>query len=419
VKQNRCCLFSVSALTVLCTIALFTSNATAEQITLNNGEIIVGKILSETDRSIVVEMDYGSMEIRKSKIQSIGEEPYETQDWSVYDEGQTDSSAALQVTEDDTQLEEAANTDESDPEEDNTDSDADAQEIDEQQVRDDIAIILASASAEADLAAARLLDVGSACLGDMKKAIEGAEDPEEAARLVTLLGNIKDPSVKDYLDEIANKKDAPEQIRLAVAGALAKYGDQRASDELSSLIDSEDAETRQLAASCLRRIENPTDEVIDALVRHLNDKDDWVRITSTRGLLGIAENNPSEKTLNKLVEMLHKSEPDSAVQVALILHQAKRSEGLDFLVEMSQSVTAQDRLAAVQALKNCHTPKANEALRSCLTDERASVRKAVIEALRWSKDPNTINELKPLLDDPDTSVARMARTTITQLLKSQ
>jgi len=397
------CAVSLALLLACCPLAR------SEQITLVNGRVITGKIVAQDERHVVVEVPHGQVHIDRFRVASIAEDPDAPVAPVVSSPPDSTTAEAPELPSQKPAQEDLTQPDDPSKKEDPPPA------TDEQQVAKNIATVLGDDPVEGGRAALRLIEAGGAHVDDLMKSIQTADSPEAAARLIALLGHTGDPSVADRLVELAEKEDAPPEVRSAVALALANLGDDRSNEQLASLVESADPELRQLGAAGLGRVESPSAETIATLARCLGDSDQWTRLTASNSLLGIVEANPTDEIKDKLVAMLRSGDTQSRVGVATTLFQVQHPAGLRYLVDLSKDVLAADRLAAVRALKNCRVPGSSDALLERLKDEEPAVRRAAAEALRWFKRPDLVERIKPLLKDPDPSVRRAARATINRL----
>lgn len=392
--------FAVLAYQATCCTA-----ASEVEITLDNGEVISGCLLCEDDRSVVLQLPNGQLVLKKSRIVSI------TKDSPVTEivTGQRTVPPGTAALAEGASPGTAPETENFAP--------AGTGAAPAGRFAKEIALVMAEYSRQGDSAAQVLLKHRSEAIGEVLQALEASSEAEPQVRLITLLGQMGDPSISGRLAAIERKPDTPAAVQAAIATALGQLGSPDAVENLSVILDSSAPQARQSAAAAIGRLPNPSPQCLADLVRRLDDPDEWTRSTCQRSLRNLAESDPSGSVTENLLHLMNAASPSARIALATVLYQLNRPEGLATLVRLSESLLPEHRVAAVQALADCRAPEAIAAIVERLQDNDPSVRQAAVVALRWFAQPDLVEALRPLLDDPEPSVRQAARHTITRLLQ--
>ena len=153
-----------------------------------------------------------------------------------------------------------------------------------------------------------LYQIGSEGLDHLTAALTNAEtSPEMKTTLTQLIGRINDPRAIPALEAIQSGS-AP-GLRMDVNIALYNLGKQEYRTEIINGLTDNDVAVRRAAAQAMLKLDNPP---VDAVVDALSDSDPLVRVYAAQTL----EEYPSDKAVNRLVEILVNDTDESARDAA-------------------------------------------------------------------------------------------------------
>jgi HEAT repeat protein len=161
--------------------------------------------------------------------------------------------------------------------------------------------------------------------------------------------------------------DENPEIRRTAAESLGKIGDQTTAVSILPLLGDPDPTVRTAAARALGRMASPpTQEVVDALTRALQDPIDSVKQAAS---MAIGDIEPVSHQLRLAVSLV--SAPDTEVRRAAVqtLRQVDASPWLSVLVSALRDSDAEVRQSAVAALGESGGPNMAIEIRNRLTDD--------------------------------------------------
>lgn len=238
--------------------------------------------------------------------------------------------------------------------------------------------------------------------------IAALEDPDPWVRYFSArsLGRRVNTEALDALGRLAQKDAAP-QVRAAAIAAVGQIGGARAVTLLAPLAEVDEADLSRAAIAALGTIAHP--DAITPLVAALGSPETDRRIDALRAL---AEQGGNQ-AVDALQLLVMKHEHPQVVQMAIhALGHLGNREAVDTLVTLT-SVPA-CRESCVEALGQLDEAKAAWVARG-LSDERAVVRRAVVDALARMKCPRASEFLRAALDDTDLTVRLDAVTALGHL----
>ena len=160
-----------------------------------------------------------------------------------------------------------------------------------------------------------LYQIGSEGLDYLTAALKDAETPPEMkATLTQLIGRINDSRAIPALEAI--QSGSTPGLKMEVNIALYNLGKQEYRTEIIDGLSNSDVAVRRAAAQAMLRLDNPP---VDEVVSALSDSDAWVRMYAGQTL----EQYPSEKAIDRLVEIVANDENENAREAAakaLIVH---------------------------------------------------------------------------------------------------
>ncbi len=160
-----------------------------------------------------------------------------------------------------------------------------------------------------------LYQIGSEGLDHLTAALKDAETPPEMkATLTQLIGRINDSRAIPALEAI--QSGSTPGLKMEVNIALYNLGKQEYRTEIIDGLSNSDVAVRRAAAQAMLRLDNPP---VDEVVSALSDSDAWVRMYAGQTL----EQYPSEKAIDRLVEIVANDENENAREAAakaLIVH---------------------------------------------------------------------------------------------------
>ena len=194
-----------------------------------------------------------------------------------------------------------------------------------------------------------LYQIGSAGVDHLTAALRNAETAQETKVILTqLIGRINDSRAIPALEAI--QSGSTPGLRMEVNIALYNLGKHEYRTEIINGLGDNDVEVRRAAAQAMLKLDNPP---VDEVVSALSDSDAQVRMSAGQTL----EKYPTEKAINRLIEILVNDADETAREAAakaLIAH-----SGQDFgqgiarqLIKALPTVSEpKDRIRIVLVLK--------------------------------------------------------------------
>lgn len=201
-------------------------------------------------------------------------------------------------------------------------------------------------------------------------------------------GSIHDENIVQTLVEITGDSDRAGVVREEAAMALGRSDSENCREKLNSMVESEDAVMRQMAAIGLG--EDRADETIFWLIDLLTDAVNKVRNLAERSLLK-RTSQMATVGVDALLELFTHPLPLTRSPAARLIGQTQDERGLAPLLIMLQSETWLERLWAAKGLGDLGKQDAVPALVDLLNnDEKNRVRAAAADALGVLRPENIV-----------------------------
>jgi HEAT repeat protein len=233
-------------------------------------------------------------------------------------------------------------------------------------------------------------------------------DPQVRRDLIAALAEDNDGRGFELLTNEVSAGNNP-YARASAARALGKLGDERASDTLVPLLNSNEKELRQAGAGALGHIGDPA--AIPALAKALKDREKEVRQAAALSLAYLKDARAFEPLLVALL-------PSKLAHYRLDAIDAFGSLGdvraVEPLVRCLRWASGPERRAICATLRCLGTPAVDRLLVE-LADPRPLVRSKAALALGNIGAASTQEQLTKLLDDSDTQVKSAAAEALREL----
>jgi len=194
-------------------------------------------------------------------------------------------------------------------------------------------------------------------------------------------------------------KDVMAEVRSAAAMALVQFQDSRSVEPLIKLVQDPASSVRAAAVQALGQLHGAS--VVNELVRLLRDADATVRSRAARSLdeLGWI---PEDETARK-AHILASGNLERVAELG--------TDGIQPLVELMDSGTPEQQLAAVKALSQISDSRIPGLMQVALTKSSVMVRFAGLEALEKLGDPSAFEAVQRLFKDTASNIRAAAVVT--------
>ena len=223
--------------------------------------------------------------------------------------------------------------------------------------------------------------------------------------------NIDHPLVTEIVDKIARFwQSYPKTGIETVLVTIGKIGNDKAVDALIKALDDSDDFFRSDAAEALGNIGN--DKAVDALlIKALDDSYDFVRYCAAEALRKIG----NDKAVDALNKALDDSDDSVRFLAARALGEIGNDKAVDALIKALDHSDDSVRFHAAKALVNIGNDKAVDPLIKALDDSNDSVRICVAEALGNIGNDKAVDALIKALDHSDDSVKYLAAEALARI----
>ncbi|MBO6576237.1 MAG: HEAT repeat domain-containing protein [Rhodothermales bacterium] len=214
------------------------------------------------------------------------------------------------------------------------------------------------------------------------------DDVKVRRQAIYALSELEDVESIPVLERAA--RDGDSQIRKAAIYALAELEDERAIPALVAALDDGNAQIRRQAIYGLGELESDNPRVIEGLQLALGDENAETRRAAIHALGEIEDSGSADALIDALSDGNADNRRAAAWAIAEILEDEPNERALNALAEMLRADgNAENRKAAAYALGEIGSPDAIDALRAALDDENRDVRRAAAHALSdidWDDD---------------------------------
>jgi len=215
--------------------------------------------------------------------------------------------------------------------------------------------------------------------------------------------NIDHPLVTEIVDKIARFwQSYPKTGIETVLVTIGKIGNDKAVDALIKALDDSDDFVRRNAVDALRNISN--DKAVEALIKALDDSDDFVRRNAVDALRNIS----NDKAIDALIKALDDSDYSVRHNAVDALRNISNDKAVEALIKALDHSSDAIRNDAAEALGKIGNDKAIDALIKALDDSDYSVTRNAVEALGKIGNDKAINALINALDHSADSVKYQA-----------
>ena len=223
---------------------------------------------------------------------------------------------------------------------------------------------------------------------------DSARNVKLAAALA--LGSLGDVQAVEPLIKLLDNQDW--EVRRSALESLGKIGDTRAFPSVAKRLDDTDQEVREVAADALGTVGN--ESIVEKLVFTMVDAHSGVRQAAARALTRIYPHWEKSDRVRRLL-------PE--IQAAMKHHNISVQNAATSLFQLVSGPALGGSNLSLSAAAEPRESPAVAVLRLMLNASEAEVRLAAVESIARMKLKDCADDLKPLANDADESVKRVAR----------
>ena len=216
-------------------------------------------------------------------------------------------------------------------------------------------------------------------------AIQGLKDTDANVRqqAVFALQNIRGGNMKEHLEVIAPlMKDPNDQIRMSIAGMLGNVQDESVVPLLVEAIKDKNQSVVYNALYSIQRLGARASKATPALAELLESKDANARNIAMSALMNIGGDGP--ELVTKVYKSTKNSQAKGEMLRTMVFNGGRREKALPLIEEAMQDKDQPLRMAAVQCLQNLahQSQPAYDALVKAMNDEDKDVRVQAIQGVQ-------------------------------------